>query len=93
MLHYTDKTYNFQFFQEIWKYSIFRILFLKIEMENHFYNLFISSYYNSYFLKFLNENALYIHQYLLCPNWNKANNKEYTVFLYIFKLHNIYDGY
>ena len=56
------------------------MLFLKIEMENHFYNLFISSYYNSYFLKFLNENELDIHQYLLCPTWNKANNKEYTVF-------------
>ena len=55
------------------------MLFLKIEMENHFYNLFISSCYISYFLKFLNEKAPEIHQYLLCPTWDKANNKEYTV--------------
>ena len=41
------------------------MVFLKIEMENHYYNLCISSCYNSYFLKFLNENALEIHQYLL----------------------------
>ena len=58
-------------------------MFLKIEMGNHFNNFFISSCYNSYFLKFLNENALEIHQYLLCPTWNKANNKEFPVFVYL----------
>ena len=56
------------------------MVFLKIEMGNHYYNLFISSCYNTYFLKFLNEYVLEIHQYLLSPTWNKANNKEFTVF-------------
>ena len=53
------------------------MVFLKIEMGNHYYNLFISSGYNRYFHKFLNENVLEIHQYLLS---NQANNKELTVF-------------
>ena len=62
MLHYTDKTYNFQFFQEIWKKSIFRIVFLKIEIGNP-YKWFIHSCDNLYYLKFLNENMLKMHQY------------------------------
>ena len=48
------------------------MVFLKIEMGNH-YNWIIPSFDNLYFLKFLNENMLEIHQYLLCSTWNKAN--------------------
>ena len=55
------------------------MVFLKIEMGNQNYNWFISSCDNLYFVKFLNENPLEIHQYLLCPTWNKAKNKEFTV--------------
>ena len=67
------------------------MVFLKIEMGNHNYNWFISSGDNLYCLKFLNENPLEIHQYLLCPTWNKAKNKRIYGSSYILKLHNIYD--
>ena len=54
------------------------MVFLIIEMGNP-YNWFIPYCDNLYFLKFLNVNMLEMHQYLLCPTWNKAKNKEFTV--------------
>ena len=66
------------------------MVFLKIEMEDH-YIWFIPSYHNLYFLKFLNDSMLEIHQYLLCSTSNKAKNKEFMVFRNILNLQNIYD--
>ena len=66
------------------------MVFLKIEMGNTYY-WFIPYCDNLYFLKFLNVNMLEMQQYLLCPTWNKAKNKEIYGSSYTLKLHNIYD--
>ena len=59
------------------------MVFLKIEMRNHYYNLFISSCYNTYFLKFMNENVLELNQYLFSPTEIKQTIKNLRFSVYL----------